>query len=170
MFKTIVLHDYLRPLRDRLASRKNCGPYLWTPAEPGAGRGFYSASSNPLIMDRAGSSINLRLEWASDHYSPRNYNGRGYSCDTYSPGTDAMHPVIARLPHGRGYLAGWTMGEGMCGTLDSYRYEEAEDAARAAHDMASRAAEAEFEYREDENARILAELEAEGNADEGVDA
>lgn len=53
--------------------------------------------------------------------------------------------IIARLPHGRGYLAGFTMGEGMAASLDGHIWTDIEDAARAAYDEAESAADREAE-------------------------
>lgn len=148
MFNEIVLIDHKRPLAERAKARKSVGPYRWRPSKPNNGRGFYQ-SSHGLAMDRAGSSINLRLEEANDHLrGSRLSHISGYYCDPYGDG-DTLQPIIARLPHGRGFLAGWTMGAGMCAALDSEIWETEEEAARAAHDMAERDAERERE-RHDE--------------------
>lgn len=142
MFREIVMIDYGRPLAARLASRKYCGPYRWTPAAPGKGRGFYS-SSHALTMDPRGSSLALRLEDANDHLRDRRRFVSGYYADDYQNAT--LEPIIARLPSGRGFLAGWTMGADMCGTLEPEVYPDAESAASAAHVAAEYAAERERE-------------------------
>ena len=146
MFREIVMIDHGRPLAARLASRKYCGPYRWAPAAPGTGRGFYSGSS-ALDMDSHGSSFRLRLEDANDHIRDRRNQIRGYYCD--SDCTDTLQPIIARLPRGRGFLAGWTMGARMCASLEGYIYPDAESAASAAHCVAEYAAEREREYQEE---------------------
>jgi len=160
MFKEIVLVDYRRPLAERAKARKSTGPYRWRPSQPGKGRGFYQAS-NSLSMDRAGSSFDLRLEPAGDHLrGSRLAYINGYFCDPYGDG-DTLQPIIARLPSGRGFLAGWTMGAGMCASLDAYIWETEEEAARAAHDMAESDAE-----REQERA-AMEDLEAEEDGESG---
>lgn len=134
----IIMHDWRKPLAERKASRKYCGPYQWTPAKPGTGRGFYQACKG-LQMDRAGSSFDLRLIEA-DELLP--FSGRrptAYWCDEY--GHDKLTPIVARLPRGRGFLAGWTMGNGMCASLDATIYTDEMDAAYAAHSEAESAAE-----------------------------
>ena len=146
MFREIVMIDYGRPLAARLASRKYCGPYRWTPAAPGTGRGFYSGSS-ALDMDARGSSFRLRIEDANDHIRDRRNQIRGYYCDPDC--IDTLQPIIARLPRGRGFLAGWTMGAGMCASLEGDIYPDAESAASAAHCAAEYAAEREREYQEE---------------------
>lgn len=158
-FTTIYIHTYQtrdghKPsLRERLEMRKTCGPYQWTPTTPGKGRGFYSSSRNQLEMGDA--TFRLRLELANDHLRGRLARTNGYYCDL--DGDTTLTPVIARLPHGRGFLAGWTMGAGTCGALDAYVYSDVRDAAGAAHQMAENDAEAQREYEDAENARLNAE-------------
>lgn len=147
MFQQITMIDYGRPLADRLKARRYCGPYRWAPAKPGSGRGFYSGPS-ALDMDARGSSFRLRIEDANDHIRDRRNQIRGYYCD--SDCIDTLQPIIARLPRGRGFLAGWTMGAGMCASLEGDIYPDAESAAGAAHDVAEYAAEREREYQEEE--------------------
>jgi len=156
MFSDIVLIDYAKPLKARLESRKYCGPYHWKPTEAGKGRGFYQASSG-LRVDAHGSSFDLRLELANDHIrrSARFRYVEGYYCDEFQDCT--MVPVIARLPHSRGFLAGWTMGNGMCGSLGGTVYTTAEDAAIAAHSDAEYDAQRQREFEEQERARIAEE-------------
>lgn len=142
MFNTIKMIDYKKPLRTRLADRKHCGPYQWTPDSRHEGRAFYTAMRG-LEMDRHGSTFRLRLEEANEHVIGRTARITGYYCD--SDGDCTMTPIIARLPHGRGYLAGWTMGGGMLGAVERDVYDTPEDAALAAHSIAERDAERERE-------------------------
>lgn len=156
-FKTIYIHTYQTSdghtptLAERAKMRKTCGPYQWTPAQPGKGRGFYSSSRNELVMGDG--PVSLRLDLANDHLTGRLSHTNGYYCDSDGDG-DTLTPVIARLTHGRGFLAGWTMGAGMCGSIGASVYEDVTEAAHAAHSMA--------EY-DAEQSRIadLAELEQE---------
>jgi hypothetical protein len=137
------VHDFKKSLRERLEQRKYTGPYYWSPAKPGGGRGFYQASRY-LGMDRAGSSFELRLEDANDHLGhSRMSQITGYYTDEDG---DTLKPIVARLPHSRGFLAGWTMGAGMCASLELDVYDTIEDAARAAHSVAEYAAEKERDY------------------------
>lgn len=164
MFQEITLIDFKKPLVARLKSRKHSGPYRWCPSAPGKGRGFYTAMEGKgLSVDRAGSSFDLRLEEANAHIgSSRLRFTNAYFCDDY--GDCSMRPIIARLPHSKGFLAGWTMGAGMCGSLDNYIWETAGDAAYAAHDMAEREAAAEQEYQRRER-----EKEIEGDCDAAME-
>lgn len=146
MFTDITLIDYGRPLVERAKARKIVGPYHWAPAKPGDGRGFYQ-SADYLECDARGSTFALRLEYASAFlpaYS-RNISHQGYACD--DAGTYLI-PIVARLPHDRGFLAGWTMGKGMPANLEGHIWRDAEDAARDAHEIANRDAEREREYQE----------------------
>jgi len=149
MFEEIVMIDYRKPLRERLQGRKVCGPYRWMPTKPMGGRGFYMAQTG-IAMDRAGSSIRLRLESANEHLSGRLRYTLGYYCDNDSDGY-TLKPIIARLPNNRGFLPGWTMGAGMCGSIETHAYEDALSAALAAHSMAEYDAEesrrANYEYQ-----------------------
>lgn len=150
----ITMIDYARPLAERAKRRTLCGPYTWTPVErclpngrnaPFNGRGFYQASKG-LQMDARGSSFDLRLDYANTH-AP--YQRRGAGPFTSENGQDYT-AIIARLPHGRGYLAGWTMGNGMCASLDGHVWTDIEDAARAAIDEARQAAEDDVWLSEEE--------------------
>jgi hypothetical protein len=144
-----TVHDFSRPLRKRFEQRQYTGPYYWSPSKPGTRRGFYQASHG-LACDKAGSSFNLRLELANDHlWGSRLRFINGYYADRDHG--DTLTPIVARLPHGRGFLAGWTMGAGMCAALDSDIYETIEDAARAAHDIAESDANDACERDEDDD-------------------
>lgn len=149
MFQEITLHDYRASLHKRRQDRLFCGPYRWRPAKPGSGTGFYSASGDMLRMDRHGSRLDLRLSLANDmlvSYS-RLRNTLAYWAD--DDGSTTLTPIVARLPHGKGFLAGWSMGAGMCGTLDGHIHHDEQEAAWAAHALAEADAEREREYREE---------------------
>lgn len=141
-----AVHDFKRPMQERLKAREHVGPYYWTPAAPGGGRGFYQASKG-LACDRSGSTFDLRLEVANDHLGDSRLRWiDGYYCDRFE--SDTLQPIIARLPRGRGFLAGWTMGAGMCACVELDVYATVEEAARAAHDLAERDAEKQRESEE----------------------
>lgn len=154
MFSEITLINFTRPLPERAKARKVVGPYRWRPAAPNTGRGFYSGA-HWLTVDKAGSSFDLRLEDANDYLTGTRL-GRvtGYWADEY--GDFVLHPIIARLPHGRGFLAGYTAGAGMCAGLDHVIHATAEDAAIAAH--------SEAEYWAERNLESTEETEAEDGA------
>lgn len=148
MFREITLIDYARPLKERAKARKGGGPYRWTPSKPGKGRSFYMASEG-FAMASHGSALDLRIELANDHLP----NSRLSMTNGYYPDldmSDTLQPIIARLPRGRGFLAGWTMGAGMCASLDVTIWDDEGQAAHAAHDMAESDAEKSREAQEDE--------------------
>lgn len=165
LFNKITMLDYSRPIRARLEARKSCGPYTWQPTEPGKGRGFYCASGrkHSVACDPRGSTFDLRLMFANDtaDISSRLKNTTGYYCDDFQDQT--MQPIIALLPHKRGYLAGWTMGAGMCASLDGTIWPNTREAALAAHDLAEHDAEKERDYQA-EQSRDENEDETDGDA------
>jgi hypothetical protein len=139
----IVLIDYGRPLAARRDARRFCGPYRWRVPElrrrgDDPGRGFYTAS-NGLAMAPRGSTLALRLEDANNHLTGYPSCIRGYYVDLCCHET--LKPIIARLPRGRGFLAGWTMGAGMCASLSGFTHQDEREAALAAHEEARCAAE-----------------------------
>lgn len=151
LFREITLINYGRPLAERKAARRYVGPYRWRPAAPGTGCGFYSSSRDMLQVDARGSSFQLRLEDANDHLRDSRLRFvTGYHGDSY--GDFVLHPIIARLPRRRGFLAGYSAGPGMCAALSATIHETARDAALAAHDEAERWAERnrEIEFEEDD--------------------
>lgn len=133
-------------LKERLKMRKHGGPYQWMPAKPGLGRGFYQ-SSDGLDCDNADSTFRLRLQDATTYLRGSRYHGiSGYYVDKFMEET--LKPIVALLPHGRGYLAGWTMGPGMCGTIAPEIHLAKRDAAIAAHELARYDAELACEANE----------------------
>lgn len=168
IFRDIVLVDYARPLKQRAQDRKTCGPYHVIPQEAGKGQiGFYAAmnmQSGKLVMDRHGSGLKLRLIPANGELTSntRLRAAAGYSFDDF--GTYA--PIVARLPNGRGFLAGASMGLGMSSFLDKQIYTTSVNAAFAAHVEAQNAADRQREYEELEAVEMaeydrLQELQAE---------
>ena len=102
--------------------RKVCGGYYHAPTpNQVSGWGFYDVGWDD------GSNFNLRLI-------------RGGAFTNWQTDTEVF-PIVARLNHGRGYLAGWTMGEHMCAELDSRIFDDEDDAMRAARDMAEQVCE-----------------------------
>lgn len=98
------------------------------------GRGFYLASDG---------APGLRWQWADD--ADRSLDHKGWCTDAHDDG-DVIRGVVFRLPHGRGFLAGWSMGEGMASAVAYDVFEDEVDAARAADELARVAAEREMEY------------------------
>lgn len=141
MFSGYV-HDLESPLRERLESRRYGSPYIQTSTAPGGERGFYLEGQR-LACARYGSPFDLRLAYVKNRW------GDPTAFYTDPDGAfDPMKAITARLPHSRGFLAGWTLGEGMCATLDTDTiHDTIEEAERAAVSMTEHAAEREAEYR-----------------------
>jgi hypothetical protein len=159
-----AVHDFSVPMAKRLKSREFTGPYYWAPTKPGKGRGFYQ-SPKGLFCDKAGSTFDLRLAMANEFLGhSRLSHINGYFCDIDGDG-DTLKPIVARLPHGRGYLAGWTMGAGMAASLDGYIWEDIEEAARAAHDLAESDAEESREKQAEERAKEESETDEDSDND-----
>lgn len=134
-----AVHDFTVPMRKRAESRKVVGPYYMKPMQPGAPRGFYMEGRG-FAPAKHGACFDLRLEEANDHLPHSGRRAIGYYCDESQD--DTLQPIIARLPHGRGFLAGWTMGAGMISNIDPGTiYSDEESAAYAAHSMAEYDAE-----------------------------
>jgi hypothetical protein len=109
-----------------------CGPYYHAPKPNSSGRGFY--------LDSDGMP-GLRYELTGDSFG---FNECG----------DSIEGLVFRLPKGRGFLAGWTMGVHMASDVSGEIYADESDARRAARDeaesMAERQAEHEAELNEGE--------------------
>jgi hypothetical protein len=119
----------LEVLRKRNESRKVCGPYITAPApNHNVGVGFYMDGNG---QPGDGAPL-LRMEW--DERQGVDFGGG-----------DPAYPLIARLTHGRGFLAGFTLGPSMASGLGSTVHETPEDAwgdaYECAYQVALRAAE-----------------------------
>lgn len=125
---------------DRLkrAKERFTGAYYHAPKPGNDGRGFY-------LSETSGMGFNLRWQWADDIDSSIEHTG--WWCDDYQD--QKIRGIVFSLAHGRGWLAGWSMGEGMCGEIEYYIYADAESAALAADSIAESMAEKEREYREE---------------------
>lgn len=110
-------------------------------------------------------SLDLRIRYCDEiNHSIRH---TGWYCDEF--GDTNIRGIVARLPHGRGFLAGWSMGQQMISTLDrSTIYDDEMEASRAADDMAERAAENQREFEESENERIRNEEQNESESDDAA--
>jgi len=151
---TVKLWDYAKPIKARHAGP--CGPYTFA-RQPlrGAGdrcKGFTGYLSSDGSEVNEGTMVRLRVEKASDIISLRH---SGWYCDEECHGI--MYGVVAILPRSRGFLAGWSLGEGMATSFDGFVWDTIEDAARAADEEARVAADREREFQVEENRRLDAE-------------
>ena len=124
-------------LQSRMRARRTmcAGEYYHSP-KPGNtdGAGFYLGSD---------STFRLRYE----------LTGPEYYCD--DDGSTTIQGIVFTLPHSRGFLAGWTMGENMASSIDYDIFDDIGDAKHAAKSRAEAAAESQREYEEAENQRML---------------
>jgi len=129
------------------AKKPVCGPYYHAP-KPGGGKGasFYLESDG---------GIALRWEWA-DKVSGAHIGHTGWYSDEHGD-SETIRGLVFRLPKSRGFLAGWSMGEGMASALECDIYETEREAALAADSLAENVAEREREYQEEEEAKREAE-------------
>lgn len=163
--RTVKLWDYSKPIKARHAGP--CGPYYFqtcdlpgTPGgdwKPDARGGFSGYLSKCETEINEGSRARLRVVDAREFYP---------HAETYCAGEwsdNEFRPIIARLPPGRGFLAGWTMGAGMLTSFDCEIHATEREAARAADAEAQAAAEREHECleRDAEARRLDSEIEAE---------
>lgn len=110
--------------------RKCCGPYQ-----------FRADADSEYRFAYLNSDFFPGLRWEyADEIAPRAIRHTGWYCDEYQDET--IRGIVLRLPKGRGFLAGWTMGKGMATEIDvSWVHEDEIEAARAADERAERAAE-----------------------------
>jgi len=101
-----------------------------------SGWGFY--------LEDDSRAFGLRLRWADD---VARLNHTGWFIDPHGDGETARGFVLT-LPHGRGFLAGYSLGEGMASGLDSSIYPDETGAALAADSMAENVAAENREYLE----------------------
>ena len=100
----------------------------------------------------------LRYQWADEICSRIGHTG--WYTDSFGNG-DTIRGMVARLPHERGFLIGWSMGAGMCASFERAIYADEQEAARAADQMAEHAAERERDYQAEQD-RIQDQEEREG--------
>jgi len=153
------------PLSKRLAEFKQthgkrvCGPYYRTQPDANPSRAFFYLESDFMPS--------LRWEWADEVEGSR-ISHTGWFTDEYGDG-DKIRGIVMRLPRGRGFLAGWSMGKSMASEIDYTVWDDAVDCARDADRMAERAAERcredELEYREQQEREEREQRIADGEDD-----
>jgi hypothetical protein len=126
-------------MKARVSQRKPpmTGDYYHAPTPNNrAGIGFY-------LSDSDGCPFSLRHQWCDEVHGAY-IDHRGWFADDYQD--TKYRGIVFRLPHGRGFLAGYSMGENMLSSVDFYVYRDAVDAAYAADALAEQAADREREY------------------------
>jgi hypothetical protein len=86
----------------------------------------------------------LRWDWCDEVDGVR-IDHTGWFCDEFED--NKIRGVVFRLPHGRGFLAGWSMGESMASGVDYAIHDDVRDAAYAADGIAEHRADCEREYQ-----------------------
>jgi len=85
------------------------------------------------------------LRWSyCDEVDGARIDHRGWFTDEYGD-FEKIRGIVFRLPHGKGFLAGWTMGEGLIGEVEYYIYKDEASAAYAADSIAEKIADQERE-------------------------
>jgi hypothetical protein len=130
------------PLRDRLTAYKQHKRNF-------SRSGYYQNHPRPLPHKGWGvyhtkDFMPGRWQWA-DEISDINHTG--WWIDAYQ--SEKIRGFVIGLNHDRGFLAGWSMGEGMCAEICSVIYDASDTAAYAADSMAEQAAIAEREYQKE---------------------
>ena len=140
---------------ERRRSPRVTGPYITAPRPLSTESTFY------LDSDFA---PGLRWRWCDE--VNRSIRCSGWFCDALPDGTpdtsgETLRGIVFTLPAGRGFVIGWSMGPGMIAALDKRRlFEDADEAAHAANELAERAAEEAL----DESWSHFLETEAEEKA------
>ena len=129
--------ELARPLARRLddarAFRRQYGRAGLRMAGPYQCRQFATASALGFYLDDSATMPGLRYTLGDE-----------FDCG----GPDAIAALVLRLPHGRGFLAGWTMGDHMASEVSRDIIEDETGAMRAAQDAAEREAEHQQRYGE----------------------
>lgn len=132
---TLPSGNFRKRIERHTPGKKCTGDYYHAPKPGNDSSGFYLESDGVP---------GLRWKWADEVVNLRH---TGWFCDDFQYQT--VRGVVFRLPNNRGFLAGWSMGEGMAGSLDHHVYTDEESAAYAADRMAERVAEEERIYQEE---------------------
>jgi hypothetical protein len=142
------------------------GPYYQSEPAPNTdGRMFYMGEHETLGDFMPG----LRWKWADKCEDVgRSIDHTGWFCDDFQE--DKIRGMVFRLNHGKGFLAGWSMGEGMISSLEYEIYKTEREAAYAADRLAEKHAEADREANEKYYQEQKAEEEAEEKLQEMKDA
>lgn len=120
------------------------GPYSHAPKPVNLrthkGQSFYLGQHGQSGFGQPG----LRWEWC-DEVEDASIKHTGWFTTEFGSG-DKIRGMVFTLPHSRGFLAGWSMGEGMASVIDCELYTTAGDAAYAADSLAEDAAEEQREF------------------------
>ena len=93
----------------------------------------------------------LRWAWC-DEVAGTCIKHTGWFCDDYQD--QKIRGIVMRLPHNRGFLAGYSMGENMASSIGAEIYADIIDAAHAADQAAEQAAEDQRDYEEENREEV----------------
>jgi len=130
--------------KQRQERYKHTGGYYSAPTPNADGFSCYLDSdfSNPIH----------RWKWC-DEVADASIGHTGWYTDEYGD-SDKIRGIVIRLNHDRGFIVGWSMGEGMATSVETdHIYDDEVSAAYAADSLAEDAAEKEREYQEEEDER-----------------
>ena len=108
-------------------------------------RGRATRAETTSYYDGSDFAPGLRMAYADECDNVR-IEHTGWYTDEEGQG-ELMRGVVLRLPHGRGFLAGWSLGNGMAATVERSIIDNERDAAYQADRIAELAAEKECEYQ-----------------------
>jgi hypothetical protein len=150
-------------IEERLASYKNLKSMGY---KDGRCTGPYQIdfnASDELRSFYLGSDFQPSNRWWFADESPEHpslLKNKGYFCDSYLSQT--IRGIIVKLPNQRGYLAGWSMGEGMISVVQKEIFISETDAIFEADCLAEREAEVMFEddqrYQKEQEEQYKSEL------------
>ena len=89
----------------------------------------------------------LRWYWCDDVCNSIRHTG--WYCDSFQD--SKIRGIVMRLPHNRGFLAGWSMGEGMISEIEYIIHANEIDAALEADNLADQVAWKERDFQESQD-------------------
>jgi hypothetical protein len=128
------------PERIERMRRPRSGPYYHAPKPENAGIGSFYLESD--------FAPKLRWQWCDEVDGVR-IDHEGWFCDREGEGAK-LRGVVYRLPRGRGFIAGWSMGEKWSSTSEPHIYKCEREAAYAANRLAENAADRSLSRAEQE--------------------
>jgi len=139
-------------MAERAKNRKSpaTGGYYHAPAPITASRGAGNASfyleSDFMPGLRWAWCDEIPGDWDEEQFPPE-IGHKGWFIDEYRD--DVLRGIVFKLPKGRGFLAGFSMGEGMISEIDREIYRDVVSAGFAADSMAENMAELNRERETD---------------------
>lgn len=137
--------------RKRIERHKRpvCGPYYHAPKPLKAGdrSTFCYLDSDFMPALRWSWCDEIPAEWSDEETAP-DIKHTGWFIDSFDQ-SETIRGIVFKLPGNRGFLSGWSMGEGMATVIDCDIIPDIRTAVYGADSMAENTAESEREYREE---------------------